>query len=366
MSASLRDKITVLLTAVFLFGFSVWAFCKPADAVSQSERRPLSSFPAVEQEAVFSGKWMQDFEEYTLDQFPLRDTFRGLKAFSVFSLFGQKDNNQVYLVGDHASRLDFPLDEESLEYAVSRFRRAYELCFQDTDARVFFSIIPDKNYFMAEANGYPSLDYSRLFSYMKENTDFMEYISIEDLLQLSDYYQTDAHWRQEEIVDVANRLGEAMGIPAFSEYQLRRLERPFFGVYHGQSALPLPGETLYYLDSPLLEQCRVYDYESDSYLPVYNMDKAQGQDPYEMFLSGSRSLLVLENPNAKTDRELVIFRDSFGSSLAPLLAHGYASVTLVDIRYLPVERVSQLLEFKNPDVLFLYSTSVLNNSVTLK
>ena len=38
-----------------------------------------------------------------------------------------------------------------------------------------------------------------------------------------------------------------------------------------------------------------------------------------MFLSGSKSLLTITNPSADTDRELVIFRDSFASSLAPLL-----------------------------------------------
>ena len=39
------------------------------------------------------------------------------------------------------------------------------------------------------------------------------------------------------------------------------------------------------------------------------------------------SLLTVDNPNARTDRELVIFRDSFGSSLAPLLLEGYSRVT---------------------------------------
>ena len=35
-------------------------------------------------------------------------------------------------------------------------------------------------------------------------------------------------------------------------------------------------------------------------------------DMYEIFLGGSKSLISIENPNAKTDRELVMFRDSFG------------------------------------------------------
>ena len=85
-----------------------------------------------------------------------------------------------------------------------------------------------------------------------------------------------------------------------------------------------------------------------------------------MFLSGSLSLITIENPNATTDKELVIFRDSFGSSIAPLLVEGYAKVTLVDIRYIASDLVGRFVDFENQDVLFLYSTLVLNNSVTLK
>ena len=98
----------------------------------------------------------------------------------------------------------------------------------------------------------------------------------------------------------------------------------------------------------------------------YPVEKARGSDPYELFLSGSVSLLTVESPNARTDRELVIFRDSFASSLAPLLLEGYSRVTLVDIRYLSPTQLGRYLTFTDQDVLFLYSTGVLNNSSTLK
>ena len=85
-------------------------------------------------------------------------------------------------------------------------------------------------------------------------------------------------------------------------------------------------------------------------------------------LSVSSSLLMLgyfENPDCESDKELVIFRDSFGSSIAPLLSEGYAKITLVDIRYLRADLLDRFIEFKNQYVLFLYSTSVLNHSETL-
>lgn len=69
---------------------------------------------------------------------------------------------------------------------------------------------------------------------------------------------------------------------------------------------------------------------------------------------------------ASSSKELVLFRDSFGSSIAPLLLEGYSKITLVDIRYIHPDYLEQYMDFTDCDVLFLYSTLVLNNSDTLK
>ena len=69
---------------------------------------------------------------------------------------------------------------------------------------------------------------------------------------------------------------------------------------------------------------------------------------------------------AKTDKELIIFRDSFGSSLVPLLVKDYRTVTVVDIRYVASDFVGNFVDFHGQDVLLLYSTLILNNSNTLK
>ena len=64
---------------------------------------------------------------------------------------------------------------------------------------------------------------------------------------------------------------------------------------------------------------------------------------------------------------LVVFRDSFGSSLIPLLAEGYGTVYAVDIRYIASDALQRVVSFpQGADVLFLYSTTVLHNSITLK
>ena len=77
-------------------------------------------------------------------------------------------------------------------------------------------------------------------------------------------------------------------------------------------------------------------------------------------------MLTIENPDYNGTKELIVFRDSYGSSLIPLLVTGYSKVTVVDTRYISQKLLNQYIEFKDQDVLFMYSTLIINNSTTLK
>lgn len=362
-----KQILTVTLPALFLAVLTLWAAVRPADALSLSERRPLAQMPELTGSSLLSGRFMSAFEDYAADQFPLREQFRTLKALMGLYVFGQKDNNGIYMADGYAAKLEDPLDPASVTHAADRFRYLYDTCMAGTDVNVYLSVIPDKNYFLAEANGYPALDYEALTEQLRAETDFAAYIDLFDTLTVEDFYRTDSHWRQERLLPVADRLAEGMGVTLPElDYTVQTLDRPYYGVYYGQAALPMEPDTLTWLTHPLLEGCTVYNYESDTTGPVYDLEKGEGKDPYELFLSGSVSLLTVENPEINTQKELVIFRDSYGSSVAPLLVPGYSKVTLVDIRYLPSMQVSKYLTFTDQDVLFLYSASVLNSSETLK
>ncbi len=361
MSEKIKNFLTVSVLSAFVLGFLIWGIAKPDGVQSTGERRPLAEFPKLSWETVQSGKFMADFEKYTLDQFPLRDQFRRVKALTALYALGQQDNNDLYLQSGFMIKQEYPLDPASILHATDRFRYVYERYFAQGRGRVYVSVIPDKNYF---GKNHLAMDYQSLVQTLRTRMDYARYIDLFPLLELEDYYRTDTHWRQEKILDVAQKLGQEMGVPLRESYTVEQLEQPFYGVYHGQFALPVPPETLYYLHSERMDGYQVHDYETGQDLPVYNLEA--GEDLYELFLFGSKSLLTLENPAATTDRELVVFRDSFGSSLIPLLAEGYRKITVVDIRYISPAVLGQFVELKDQDVLFLYSATVLNNSVTLK
>lgn len=354
---------------IALWGFlTLFAWFSPQKEMSLSERRPLEKMPELSLQTLQNGNFTEKFENYTMDQFPLRDSFRTVKSLFAYKVLGQKDNNGIYIADGYAAKLEYPLNTTSVSNALKRFRTIYTRYLADSDSQIYMTVIPDKGYYLASENGYPSMDYGILRSQITTGIPWAMHIDITGTLDIADYCRTDTHWRQEQLIDTANALCQAMGLPEIPEtdYTPTLVTQRFYGVYYGQAALPMQPEELYILESPLLANCRVYNYETKAYQPVYDLQKLSGTDPYDVYLSGPQALLTIENPNAKTHRELIIFRDSFGSALAPLLARNYRTVTLVDTRYISTDLLDQYLTFHGQDILFAYSTLLLNNSISLK
>ena len=147
---------------------------------------------------------------------------------------------------------------------------------------------------------------------------------------------------------------------------IKKTYEPFYGVYSGQAALNINPDKLIYLTNETISNSKVYYYEDKNNNTVYPVEKLNNLDKYDIYLGGASSYIEITNPNNQSGRELVIFRDSFGSSLAPLLIEAYSKITLIDIRYITSDVYLNMIEFNNQDILFLYSTLIVNNSSTLK
>lgn len=363
-----KNMISVITFGVFLFSMCAICTLKSDAEYSESERRALLQAPEFSLSSVTNGDFMKNFESYTSDQFPFRDSFRSVKSLFARFALGKLENNGLFIAEGHLSKIDEEENEAMLNHAANKFEYIYKSYLKDKNTNVYFTIVPDKNRFLASKNGYPSLDYKGFENSMKEKTPYMKYIDIASLLSIDDYYTTDTHWKQENITDIAQKIASEMGADVKSEYNINTLENPFYGVYHSQAALPfIKSDTIKYLTNDTIDGCIVTYY--DTGMPkkgeMYNMKKAFGKDPYEMFLSGVAPLITIENPNAKKEKHLVMFRDSFGSSLAPLMAEGYSKITVIDIRYIQSGLLGSFVDFSDADVLFIYSTALLNNSLAL-
>lgn len=374
MNTKTKNIVTSLVFAVFIFAVSLCCIFHTPNETSESERRPLAQFPELKfTDAGFNAdikEYISDFEDYSLDQFPLRDTMRKIKAFFEFKVFGKKDNNDIYMVDGYISEMNPTLNKESVNNAAAIWNNIYKKYLEGKADKILLSIIPDKNYFMAENNGYPAFDYAEMIAMLKAACPDFDYVDIFDEIELEDFYKTDTHWRQEKIIEVAKKLTEALGVSGeYSwDYKTNTLDVPFYGVYAGQIGLGVNSETINYLTSNVIDNCKLFDYELNKYVDIYDKAKAEGLDPYDFFLSGAKKgPMRIDNPNQNNGKTLVIFRDSFGSSLAPLMVDGYSTVYVVDIRVTMSGVINQVVGgFEGKDVLFISSSMVVNDSSEFK
>lgn len=367
MKKFIKHNLIMLGFFCCIVGFMLIFIFGQKENRSISERRKLKEFPTFRVEAVQNHSYMEDVEAYLLDHFPFREHLRRLKAYFAYDVLGQLENNDIYMAEGYAGKLEYPLKEASVIKATEKMQAIREQYFPS--AEVYYAIVPDKNYFLAERNGYPSMEYNRLAVLMQERLTNMTYIDIWDTLSIEDYYKTDTHWRQECLEETVQRIGYVMG---FSEYLSEDYQQgvidEFYGVYYGQSALPLSAEPLYYLTNETIQAAAQWSLETDKIQPIYRNEEEAGYDKYNIFLSGAQALQRIESPLAKTENRLIVFRDSFGSSIIPLFLDAYKEIIVIDTRYINPAFLGKYVDFEteNTQILFLYNTLLLNNSSMLK
>ena len=358
-----KEHITAALFILLLGGLCLANFLHTPPEISQSERRRLRTIPPLTAQSVWDGQYMSDFDRYASDAFVARDGFRSVKAAFSRYVWLQTDNHDLFIRDGSAAQLT-RLDEAAAETAADKITRLASRLPESS--RFYYAVIPDKGFYM---QGFPKADYARLDALLSGRLGPMTAIGLRDVMGLEDFYRTDLHWDQSRLSRrVLPRLTDALGVPMDDGLYAEEIG-PFQGAYAGQVALPMPTDSLTVLRSPAIDglTARYLDAQTGQWKdgPVYNAGHISGIDPYDVFLEGAQPLIVLDNPSAATDRELVLFRDSFGSSLAPLLASSYRRVTVADMRYIPDQMLFMLLEAgEDADVLFLFGLQSINISAT--
>ena len=357
---------------LLILSLSLASVLLPDREVSKEERRHYADFPKLSWKTISNGSFMDDLEEYLLDQFVARDGFRSLKTEIETTLFGKKDANQYVLWQDGLFELDTEWKPVNVTRTAKELAALQEQWF--AEAEVYYGIIPDKSYFLPKEE-FPIPKEEQVISEMQKYLTEAVYIDLYPYLTIDDYYRTDLHWRQEAILDIADVLLETMQtgqkegkkMSPNPAYAVTEVSDTFYGGYAGASAYKTEPDRLCGITGKDIDVAVVYDYEKKQEVSVYAPEKLDGTDPYDYYLWGARALLTIRNSNIQNGEKLLLFRDSFGSSIAPLLIKGYEEITLVDLRYISADYLPELIELQEyDDVLFLYSGRILRHSDSLK
>lgn len=358
MQDKTKNKIITIGFVIILVSVFLMNLISKDKNISTSERRKLAQFPKMTINKILNGDVINKWEKYVEDQFIGRDLFRSIKSFWSMNILAQKDNNNLFEKDNAIYKMEYPLNENNVQKSAQKINEVYEKYLKGMN--VYYSIIPEKNYYL-ENDEHLKIDNKKLQRIMEEELSELKYIDITKGLQLEDYYRTDLHWKQENLKDVVDIIQKNMGLENIKTEYEKVDKGEFYGAYYGQLATNVSPDELYVLTNETIENCITYNFETKKNNSIYT--ESNSADRYDIFLSGATPLISIENPNCKTDKELLLFRDSFGSSIAPLLVENYSKITLIDLRYISSQLLGEFIEFNDQDVLFLYSTVVLNQNI---
>ena len=359
----LSQYLTIVLFTLIILALGISGVIQPDKEVSLTERRKLASLPTFTWSSFFEGTYTKDFSDYISDQFPGRDNFRSLASLSRLNLFKQADASGLYLNDGYIYKIDYPLSEEHINKFATKTNEIYEKYLKGKIQNYYVSVIPSKEYY--EDSDHLKADSQKIATIFKDEVKEAEYLDLFPLLNKESYYKTDTHWRQEELLPLVKYLSEKMGFVSSEDYTVNSYSS-FYGVYYGQLGIKMEPELLSYLTNKTIEDAKVTNIQKPEVTTVYDLEAYDSLDSYDIYLSGASPLITIENPNDHSGKELVIFRDSYTSSLAPLLIEGYKSITLVDLRYMSSDLLNDYVDFTGKDVLVIYSSLLLNSTAVLK
>ena len=360
----MNDKIKdIVVTIIFLFTvislFLINVIKEDTD-ISVAERRKLATMPELTTKSLFDGTYFKKFDSYVTDQFVERDAFRKIKIDIELSTKGEYNN--LYLYDDYIIEEIFPLNSNSINNLTNKINYIKDTYLND-NSNIYYTIIPDKNYFVN--NGNLKLDYNKLQDMMKSNLTNLNYINIFDKLTLDNYYKTDTHWKEEDLFNVANTIANQMNFD-INNNNVENTVTTFNGSYAGRLSVTKDIDTIKTISNPSIDNSSVYNYETKKYTDIYDYTKINSLDKYDIYLSGAVPIIDIINNNTSSDKELIVFRDSYGSSLIPLLIEGYKKITVIDIRYISSKILNKYIDFNDQDVLFMYSILTINNSFSIR
>ncbi len=370
MSKKYSIFITVLF-CLFTFGFGAALILSPSRDFSEQENRFLAQFKAPTPDTLRSGKFMEDFEKYVTDQFPLRDQWIQLKAISERSL-GKQENNGVYF-GTDGQTLFAQFKAPTEEELAQRVGFVNSLG-QNLDIPVYFSLVPDKSWVWADylPDYAPNVDdgstIERAQALCGENVRF---IDLRGALDYDSFYRTDHHWTtmgaMQAYFSLIRDISGGNSGDWYHEPEL--ISDQFYGTtYSSSGAAWVKPDSIYTMipEGGTKGNITVTGYPEGAPIEssLYHPEKLAVKDKYAYFLGGNQPLCVIKNPDAANGRLLVI-RDSYSDSLAPFLAEEFQEVHLFDLRYNNMALSQYVADNGIDQVLVLYSAANFSTDINL-
>lgn len=352
-----------LCFAVVLLFFFIANIVAPDISYSDIENRSLQQFPTVSVKEYMSGRLEKKLEDYANDQFCGRNVFIRIKS-AVDTSLGSVFSNGVwqgkdgYLMEDITAPNQAQVDRTIK--ALAKFKKANKnvsmrFMLAPNAANIYsdklpaFVTVDDQNkyiqdfYTQLEATGIKSIDLVPAFT---ENKDKMQL-----------FYRTDHHWTTDGAQLAWQEFAKARGIAA-DKFDLYEVKNNFVGSLAAKSGFAARKADVIKLAAKkngLNSVVYYYDTQKKT-SKFYNMKNLDKRDAYTVFGGQNHPIYTIKTPT-KSNRRLLLVKDSYANSVIPFLMQNYREIVVVDPRYyfddIGVTMASEGIN----EVLFLYNAN---------
>ena len=328
---------------------------------SEIENRNLQEKPKI-----LSENYVEKLNSYMADQFFIREKFISFKS-RIDLILGKNKINNVYIGSENQLFEEFKIkSNDDLHNKIDVINEFKE---NNEDILVNFMLVPTAtrildNKLPMYAPVDDEIEYiNNVKSYL---SDDIKFIPIYDRLKANKneyiYYKTDHHWTADGAYLGYEAFCEATGIEAANKEDFEKIigsndfygslssKVGLFGVYRDEINIYLP-KNYNLLVNYVMEQ------KKDTSL--FNSDKLNHKDKYQVFLNGNHPLIEIET-NKNKKKKILVIKDSFANNFVPFLTENYGNITLIDLRYY-TDSINEFI--KNNDineVLFLYNVNTFN------
>ena len=338
---------------------------------SDSENRKLARWPDFSLSGLLDGSYLQGMGDYIADQFPLRDQWISLNL-KLNRLLGQKESSGVYLCeDDYLIQIPSAPNEEQHERnlnAINTFARNHpELNMVMTVAPNAVTIHADKL-----PENAPVRDQMADLYHIADTVTGVKVVDVTQTLKSHAdeylYYRTDHHWTSLAAYYAFRTIAPELKItaPDMEEYAIYPVSTTFEGTLSSKSGSHSALDTVEIMvPKSGIEYFVTYNSDSNTNIcSLYNRAALEQKDHYTVFFGGNYSRVDITT-TARTERSLLVFKDSYANCMIQFLYPYFDHITMIDPRYY-YDNVEHVITSQGiTDVLFLYNADTFLGDTSL-
>ena len=359
-----------LLISAIVMCLAAGALAKDRD-FSDSENRRLAQWPEFSLSAILDGSYLTGMGDYIADQFPGRDAWITLNL-KLNQLLGQKESSGVYLCED-GYLMQIPAEPNAVQH--ERNLKAINTFYQNhSDLNMVMVVSPNAVTVHADKlpENAPVRDQIADLYHIATTVNGVKVVDITQTLKAHNaeylFYRTDHHWTSLAAYYAFQTFAPELNItaPALSEYTVYPVSTTFEGTLSSKSGSHSARDTVEIMvPKSGIEYYVTYNSDNNTNIcSLYNRAALDVKDHYTVFFGGNYSRVDITT-TANTERNLLVFKDSYANCMIQFLYPYFDHITMIDPRYY-YDNVEHVITSQGiTDVLFLYNADTFLGDTSL-